>query len=244
MNQKSLSRIYFVYLKEFSSFWGSNLPPVSIGIVAFLCGLVSVALALSDGATYEDVTRVLFYVFYIITLVASVLLSMSAFVTERKQGTLELLYTLPVTDAEMVIAKFLFNLTIMALLLLGMNIVYIWWIAETPFYMLLTGYTGLLVVSAYAISIGILASSFTESHLVSMLIALAILIIADIGGFLSGLLPGVAGEILSHIHGLNQYTPFTRGIIPLKGFLFFTTTAALFLFFTIRVLESRRWRSN
>jgi len=94
----SLSRIRWVFIKELKSFFGSNFPPISLGVIAFLCGFVSVLLPTTSGKTYEEVTRALFYLYYVFTLVDAILLSMGAFVQERRQGTLELLYTLPVTD--------------------------------------------------------------------------------------------------------------------------------------------------
>ena len=134
----SLKRIYWVYLKELASFFGSSLPPLSIGILAFCCGFVSVILASTDRATYEQVTVAIFYIFYILTLGAGVFLSMSAFVNERRQGTLELLYSLPISDLELVIGKFLLNFSILGVLLFLMQGVYIFWIAETPMYMTAT----------------------------------------------------------------------------------------------------------
>ena len=242
--KSSLQRIYWVYLKELSSFFGSSLPPLSLGILVFAGGLLSGILASTGRATYEQVTAAIFYIFYILTLGAGIFLAMSAFVNERKQGTLELLYSLPISDLELVIGKFLLNFTILGLLLFFLDAVYIYWIAETPMYMTFSGLLGLLLVAMYATAVGIFASSFTDNHLISLLIASGILIFIDIGGYLAGLLPTPAREIFSYMHAFNQFNPFTRGILPLQGTLFFGGLAVLFLFFTVRVLESRRWRGN
>ena len=100
--QESFAKAWWLFLKERSAFLGSNLAPISIGIVAFLCGLTT-ALPHRLELSQQDLTRTLFHMFYIITLGAAVFLSMSAFVSERRQGTLELLYTLPVSDAQLVL---------------------------------------------------------------------------------------------------------------------------------------------
>lgn len=237
-----LSRSWWVFLKEANSFFGSSLPPLTIGIVAFMCGLVSVALANSQGATYEEITRFLFYIFYIIIMVAAVFLSMSAFVNERKQGTLELLYTLPVSDLELVLGKFFIGILFVTVLSVSMTVVYIVGIAEAPAYIAFSGILGLILVGLYAFSAGIFASSLTDSYLISLFTVTLALVIIDIGGFLAGLLPSPARGILSHMHALNQYTPFTRGILPLKGFVFFGSLIVFFLFLAVKALESRRWR--
>jgi ABC-2 type transport system permease protein len=240
----SFQRIYWVYLKELSSFFGSSLPPLSIGILAFCCGFVSVILASTDRATYEQVTLAIFWIFYILTLGAGVFLSMSAFVNERKQGTLELLYSLPISDLELVLGKFLLNFTVLGLLLFLMEGVYIFWIAEAPLYMAFTGLIGLWLVAMYASAVGIFASTFTDSHLISLLIATGIIVLIDVGGYMAGLLPSPAREIFSYMHAFVQFNSFTRGTIPLQGTLFFGGLTVLLLFFAVRVLESRRWRGN
>ncbi|MCB1164524.1 MAG: ABC transporter permease, partial [Leptospiraceae bacterium] len=61
--KSSLQRIYWVYLKELSSFFGSSLPPLSLGILVFAGGLLSGILASTGRATYEQVTAAIFYIF-------------------------------------------------------------------------------------------------------------------------------------------------------------------------------------
>ncbi len=239
-----LSGARWIFLKEWSSFLGSNLAPITVGLVAFLCGLVSVVLGLTQGATYEDVTRILYYFFYIIVIVAGILLSMSAFVQERRQGTLELLYTLPITDLELVLGKFLMGAAFLSMVSTAITLVYVKFIGEAPWYIVGTGILGLILVGMYAYSVGIFASTLTDSHLVSLLVATVILAGVDIGGFLAGLLPSPAKDILTHLHGLHQFNPFSRGVIPFKGSIFFISLTVLFLFLSVKVLESRRWRGN
>ncbi|HNE25273.1 MAG TPA: hypothetical protein PLG78_19015, partial [Leptospiraceae bacterium] len=74
MNQSNrltfgLSRIKWIFIKEMKSFFGLNYPPVSLGIIALLCGIVSALLPSTPGTTYEDVSRALFYLYYVFILV-------------------------------------------------------------------------------------------------------------------------------------------------------------------------------
>ncbi len=234
----------WIFLKEINSFMGSNLPALSIGIVVFICGLLSVLLVMTPGTTYEDIARVLYHLFYIFTLLAALFLSMSAFVNERRQGTLELLYTLPVTDLELVLGKFLMGAFLITGLVTGVTLVYVAGIAEGDWYVVVSGLVGLILTGLYAYSVGVFASSLSDSYLISLLIGGAILVLIDIGGFLAGLLPEPAKGILTYLHGLNHFLPFTRGVIPLKGVVFFASLTVFFLFLTVRVLESRRWRGQ
>lgn len=243
-NARFLSVSRWIFRKEFRSFLGSNLPAVTIAVISLLCGLVSVLLATRGGMTLEGVTRSLFHAFYIFNIIAGLFLSMGAFVSERRQGTMELLYTLPVSDVEMTLGKFLMGVFLMGVLNLAMVVIYVLGIAESPLYMAFGGLIGLFLVGLYAYSVGIFASSLTDNYLVSLLLGGGILFAIDIGGFFAGLLPEPAKGILTHFHALHQYFPFTRGVLPLEGVVFFGSMIFLFLFLTVKVLESRRWRGQ
>ena len=243
-NLNLLKPVWWIFIKELHSFFGSNLPPFALGIFAIFSGLVSVLIGLSANVTYEDVTRALFYFFYIIIIVISIILSMSSIVSERRQGTLELLRTLPVSDLEIVVGKFLPGVVYVGIMSISVSLVYVMWISEGPFYMALAGFPGLLLAGLFAYSVGIFASSISDSHIVSLLIAGGIIVFIEVGGFLGGLLPEPAKSIITHMHAVNQYSPFTRGVIPLRGLLFFMSLIVFFLFLSVKMLESRRWRSN
>ena len=241
--RESFAKAWWLFLKERSAFFGANLAPLSIGIVAFLCGLTT-ALPHRMELSQQDLVRMLFHMFYIIILGSALFLSMSAFVSERRQGTLELLYTLPVSDVQLVLGKFFMGVFLMASLVFGMGFVYIFWLADAPWYMALAGALGLFLAGLYAYSVGIFASSFTDSHFLSLLISSLIIGFIDVGGYLAGLLDSPAKEIVTHLHGLHHFFTFTRGVIPLRGIIFFGTLILLFLFASVKVLESRRWRGE
>ncbi len=243
MGLMGMAKARWVFYREISSFFGANLPPITIGLVAFLSGLISVLLS-KTGTTYDDVTRSLFYFFYLLIILAALILSMGSFVNERKQGTMELLYTLPVTDLELVLGKFLMGVTVLSVLAISLTIVYVILIASGPLYLAAGGCIGIILVGLYAYSIGIFASTLSDNHIMALLISFVIVLLIDITGYLSGLFPSPAREILAHIHAVNLYQPFTNGIISLRSVIFFMSTTFFFLFLSVRVLESRRWRGQ
>ena len=238
-----LSKPWWLFLKECSVFLGSNIAPLCLGIIFFLCGVVS-TIPYQTDAPDTDVIRILFHMFYILILASAIFLAMSSFVNERRQGTLELLYTLPISDIQLVLGKFFMGLFLMTSIVLSMSIIYIFYLGDAPWYIALSGCFGLLLVGLYAYSVGIFASSLTDNHLLSLLISTLIIALIDVGGYLSGLLPSPAKEIISHFHGLNQFIAFTRGVISLRGIVFFLSLTVLFLFLAVKVLKSRRWRGS
>ena len=241
---RALTNARWIFLKELSSFLGSNLPIGAVAIVALFCGAISVVIGANPGIGKANIVMVLFRVFYMILLVVPASLAMFSFVSERRQGTMELLYTLPVTDFEMVLGKFFMGLLSIAVISVGITFFYVVWIADASLFVALAGVFGLMLAGTYAYCVGLFASSLTDSYLLGFLVTTLVLFIVDVGGFFAGLLPSPAREVLTHMHAYSQFFPFARGIIPLKGVVFFSSLAALFLFLTVKVLESRRWRGS
>ncbi|MBX7059414.1 MAG: ABC transporter permease [Leptospirales bacterium] len=233
-----------VFRKEWASFLGSNLPVVALAVTMVACGLLNAIVQGQSGATYEQVARGLFYVYYVGIMIAALTLSMAAFVNERRQGTLELLYTLPVSDLELTLGKYamgVISILVLAFLVVAINI---FGVAEAPLAIAFTGFVGLLLGGLFYYSVGMFASSISDNQLVSIAAGFGLAILFEVVSFAAGLLPEPARSILTYPHGLNQFFAFTRGVIPLKGVVFFGSMTVLFLFLTVKVLESRRWRAG
>ncbi len=239
--QKVFEKPWWIFIKECQVFIGSAFAPLSMGIIIFLCGMVSV-LPHKTESSMDEVIKMIYHLFYVIVLIGGVVLAMSSFVSERRQGTLELMYTLPITDVQLVLGKFFMGIALILLIVLPMSIVYIAWLGTAPWYVVITGALGLFITGLYAYSVGLFASSLTDNYIVSLLVGILIVGIIDIAGFLAGLLPSPFREVISHLHGLNQFFAFTTGVIPIRGVIFFVSLCAFFLFLTLKVLESRRWR--
>ena len=240
--QKKTFRLFPLLVKEGKVLTGGSLLAVLLGLTAFVAGFVSVLLGLSPGATLEDVTRAIFYFFYILFLFVGLLLASHQFVNERRQGTMELLQTLPLNAGDLVFGKFFVALPVLGILTFFLSYLYLVFIGETPFYLFFTGATGLLLVSLYGYSVGLFASSLSDHYAVSLFVGGGILVGIDLGGYMAGLLGSPFREIFSHLHALNQFTAFTRGVFSLRSILFFLSLIGIFLFFTIKNLEFRKMR--
>ena len=238
-----LKKAWYVFIKEYQSFLGSNLPAFSIALMAFLCGFISVVLTFHADLNYKILRELMFHAFYVIMLIIPTFLAMSAFVIEKKQGTMELLYTLPVQEVSLVLGKFLMGFFFSLFISVSVVLVYLIFIAHTPWYIAISGVLGLILVACYSYSVSLFASSISNSYLVALLIAASILATVDIGGFLAGLLPDLPKTIFRHFHGYYQFLPFTKGVITFRSLIFFMSLTFFFLFTTVKVLESRRWRT-
>ncbi len=172
------------------------------------------------------------------------LLTMKVFAEEKKHGTIELLFTYPVTDWEIIMGKFLALLTIY-FIMIAFTFLYpliLSKLAEIEVGVVLSGYIGIILFGMACIATGLFASSLTENQIIAASITFGILL-------LLGLLPWSANvsnqtlqNIFNQISLLKHIENATKGIISTRDIIYYFNYSFVFLFFTARVLESRRWR--
>ena len=172
------------------------------------------------------------------------LLTMRLLSEEQKLGTLELLLTSPVRDWEVVLGKYLASYLILvatlALTLYYVLLLYIFGEPDTG--PVLSGYLGLLLHAGAALAVGLLGSSLSGNQVVAAVVGIAILLMLDFVDRVAALVGGTAGDVLNGFSLNLHIADFTRGVIDTENVVYFLSLAAVFLFLTIRSLETRRWR--
>ncbi|MCY4653140.1 MAG: ABC transporter permease subunit [Dehalococcoidia bacterium] len=180
--------------------------------------------------------------FFIIFLAP--LLTMRLLAEEQKLGTLELLLTSPVRDWEVVIGKYLASLLIL-LAILAVTFYYVlllYVFGEPDTGPVLSGYLGLILYGASALAIGMLGSSMSGNQIVSAVVGIAILLMFSYVHFIGDIVTGLAASILNGVSMNQRIADFSRGVIDTSSVVFFLSLTAVFIFLTIRSLETRRWR--
>ena len=180
----------------------------------------------------------------LLILLFSALLTMRLISEERKLGTWELLLTAPVREYEIVLGKFFSSLIILA----GMLIMTLYFpvllmiFGDPDTGPILTSYLGLILIGSASLAIGIFSSSLTTNQIVSAVVASGILFGLWFLGMVGNLLPQPAGEILSYF-SLSQHFPgFVRGIVDTRDVIYYLSVTAVFLFLSVRSIETERWR--
>ncbi len=151
-------------------------------------------------------------------------LTMRQFAEENRAGTIELLMTKPISDWQLVIGKFLSTLVliIIALLLTLPYYITVANLGPIDHGAVLTGYLGLILMSAAYIAIGIFTSSFTSNQIVSYLLALFIGIFFQIiFSMLAGSFSGFIGQALNFLSVSSHFDSISRGVIDSKDLIFF-----------------------
>lgn len=233
----------FIAGKELRSYFVS---PVAYVIVAFWLVATGFFFWRSVDVTNEASLRDVFSVVTILLLLISPALTMRLLAEESRTGTLELLLTAPVRDWSVVIGKFLGALGLYAVMI-GLTLFYpvlLMLLGGNPDWgPIWSGYLGLLLLGMSFLAVGLFASSLTSNQMVSAVIAFVILLILFVISQVAGSVSSGVGDFLSKFSLTDHFDSFPRGIIDLKDVIFYLTFTAVVLFFTVQVVEGRRYRS-
>ncbi len=179
-------------------------------------------------------------------LVAVPFLTMRLFAEEKKLGTIELLYTYPLRDGEILAAKFAACEAVVALMLTPTFLYALFVHAVQPFPLqpILAAYLGLLLLTAACVACGTFISSLTDSQVVAGIATFGVLVLFWILSWNEAALRVAVGAVLVHLHKMDHFEFFTRGVINAGDVSYFVFFAAVFSFLTLRSMESRTWRGR
>jgi ABC-2 type transport system permease protein len=176
-------------------------------------------------------------------------ITMRSFADEKKSGTLELLMTQPLTEMQVVLAKFFAGLILVVIALVPTLIYYLSvYLLGLPAGNLDSGsiwgsYVGLLFLGAAFVAIGIFASSLSDNQIVSFILAVFISFFVYMGFefIYTFVLSGKVGLIIQSL-GINaHYSSVSRGVVDTRDLIYFISVVALFIMLTKLKLESRKW---
>ena len=218
--------------------------------MAYIVGLIFLAVTgfffvINFGDPFPEASLTDFYQGATIILIfLAPALTMRLLAEEQKLGTIELLLTSPVRDWEVIVGKYLASL-----------VFYLAMLAMTGYYAILlfifsdpdpgpiySGYLGLVLYGAAALSIGILTSTLTSNQIVAFVVSAGILMLLYFADTGSGVVGGIWSTLVSEIGMRSHFNDFDRGVIDTKHIIYFLSVITVFLFLSIRALESRRWR--
>lgn len=241
--------------RELASFFCSITGYVIISGLALLVGFDIVALLKSQGTQpfAMPVTQLFFnnLLLWIVIVLTTPIITMRLFALEKATGTFETLMTTPVSDVQVVAAKFsaavvffvVMWLPSLACLFIVQHFV------NQPGALdqgtLLSMYLGVVLAGCLLLSIGCLASAMTRSQVLAAMVTL----VAGLGLLiLNWVTQSISpnGQWQTHIWSFfnlsQQMIDFTRGVLDTRIIVYYLSVTFFFLFLTLCVIESRRWK--
>jgi len=243
-----------VYKKELRSYFTS---PIAYMVILFFLLMTGVffMIIINDfnqasmyaGSSYgrdynlnitNHVVRSLLGNMSVIMLFVIPLITMKLFAEERKTGTMELLLTYPLSDMAILLGKFFAALTLLQVML-GLTLVYTLFmvIHSSPEPgTLVSGYLGLVLMASAFVALGLFISSLTENQLIAAVVTFGVLLIFWVIQWLT------PSEILSYLSINKHIENFIKGMIDTRDVVYYLSFTVLWMFMTLRVLESKKWR--
>lgn len=238
-----MRQIWTISNRELQSFFDSLMAYIMIiaflGFSGFFTWLFGSDVFFVKQASLQSFFQIAYWtLFFFIPA-----LTMRQFAEENRAGTIELLLTKPVTDWQVVLGKFL-STFILILIALALTLPYYITVASlgpVDHGAVLTGYLGLILMSAAYISIGIFTSSVSSNQIVSYLLALFIGIFFQIiFSLLSGNFGGLLGAVLDYLSVSSHFDSISRGVIDSRDIIYFLSFIFLGLILTEANLAKKR----
>ncbi|MCB0770585.1 MAG: gliding motility-associated ABC transporter permease subunit GldF [Flavobacteriales bacterium] len=236
-------------LKEVRGFLGSLIGQVVVVVFLLLTGLflwVFPNNILDTG--YADLAPLFFIAPWVFLFLVPAV-TMRSFSEERRTGTIEMLLTKPITELQLVLAKYL---AAVVLIVFALVPTLVYWCSlhelAVPQGNLDTGgimgsYIGLLSLASCFAAIGVFASSITENQVVAFMVAVFLCFFLYLGFELIASFDafGAMEAPIKAIGIQEHYASLSRGVMDLRDVLYFLGTITVFLLLTRTALQSRRW---
>jgi len=243
--------MYTLFKKELNGFLNSLIGYIVIVVFLLIIGLFLWVFPLQFNIFdfgYANVDG-LFVLGPFIFLFLIPAITMRSFAEEKKSGTLELLMTQPLTDLQVILAKFCAGIVLVIFSLLP-TLIYVYTVyrlglppGNLDLGSIWGSYIGLIMLGGAFVSIGIFSSSLSDNQIVSFIVAIFLSFFFYIGFefIYTFILSGKVGLLIQSL-GLNaHYSSMSRGVIDTRDLIYFLSVMALFIILTKLRLESRKW---
>lgn len=236
-----------IFLREFLGYFRS--PVGYVFAVVFLLSSIGCMFFLGRFYDGNQASLDAFFTFHpwlFLVLVPAV--GMRLWAEEKRTGTEELLFTLPITLTEAVIAKFLagWAFIAVALALTFPVVLTVNYLGDPDNMVIAAGYLGSILMAGAYLSIACLTSALTKNQVISFILGVVVCFVMVLLGWgvftdlLAGFMPSWAIDFVSSLGFITHYTSITRGMVDSRDILYFVSVVVVALSLNTLVLESRR----
>jgi ABC-2 type transport system permease protein len=234
-----MDNILVIFKREFRSYFDSPVAYIVLMFFLLVSGYFFTSnLFLMNQANLQTLFGIvpLLYIFFVPAI------SMRLVAEERKSGTIELLFTYPIKDSEIILGKYLAALGLMAVLLV-FTVVYpisVSMLGNMDGGQTFSGYLGLFLMGAGYLSLGLFASSITENQIVAFIVALTISFFFFIVDKILFFVPPALANIFQYLSIEYHFQNIARGVIDTRALIYFGSMIFISLLLASHALSRRK----
>ncbi len=225
-------------LKEERALFSSPIAYVLMTVFLLIMGY---SFTLTLFLSHQPSLVHMFFQMFVLFMLTAPIITMRLIAEERKLRTLEVLLTAPVSEFEIVLAKFVASMSLIALMLLlsGSYAVVLGLFGDPDLGPVYSGYLGLLLFGSALIGVGLLASALTSNQVIAALISLSVFLLLWIIDNFGWLLPSPFDALVVNLSLSVHFRPFAVGSVYLSDVGFFLSITLLTLLLSVRALARR-----
>ncbi len=180
----------------------------------------------------------------IVLLLMLPLITMRSYAEEKKMGTIELLFTYPISDGAALAGKFTAAVFTLVAMLVGtlLPLILLETFAHLDWGLILSGYLGILLLGASFIALGLFTSSLTENQIIAAVLSFGAFLLFWVIGWAKSFAGPTLGAVLEHISIVVHLDSLVKGLIDSRDLVFYLVFIFFWLFLTLRFLNTRFWR--
>jgi ABC-2 type transport system permease protein len=253
-----MGNVLTIAQKELKSYFASPIAYIIIGFFALVFGwfyFVSLTFFMQaqlqmgmPGQGQVNVNnmaiRPLLMNVSVVALFVLPLITMRTYSEEKRSGTIELLLTSPLTDAQIILGKFFGTVALYAMMLavtwIHIGILFIY--GNPEWKPIVAGYLGLLLMGASFLSVGLLISSLTKNQIVAGMATFAVLLLLWTLSWMADSAGPTLQKVLMALSITDHFDDFSKGVIALNHIVYYLSFITFGLFLTAKSVDSERWR--
>ena len=231
-----------IFKRELKSYFITSIGYIFMAIFFVMSGGIFWLFTLDGGSgSFQSFFLMQMFTFIIIIPI----ITMKLFSEEQKMKTDIALLTAPISLTKVVLGKFLAASTLFVITFIiscvPCGILYMYSAPNTA--SLLTNMLGIVFVGMAFIAIGMFISSLTENQIVAAIVTIFILLFSLVINFLVSYISVYAIRfVVDWFSFYTRFLPFTQGVMSVESIIYFISITAVFIFLTVRVHETRRWK--
>lgn len=259
-----MKNIIAIVQREFRAYFTSPIAYVVLAIFVFLAGLFFQAIlagmlessmmrSMQAAQTGQPptpvdmpglITQGFLSTMSVILLFILPMITMALFSEEKKRGTIELLLTAPITDAQVVLGKFFAAAAFYTLLLLstGVEVALLYAYSDPASGPILTAYLGIFLYGLAVVAIGMFISTLTENQIVAAVITFGVIMLLWLVDVMARQAEAGTKAVLTYLSILSHLDDFLKGVLDTSHIIFYLSLMLVAMFLTYRSLDSLRWR--